>query len=86
MTEPTPILKKRAENEVAKEMKTTAMKGCDEFVRALAECVEGRLFSVAWACRGQNQELRKCMSTYVRNEELKDELTRRYVAILLCLR
>jgi COX assembly mitochondrial protein 1 len=80
MAEPTPILKKRAENEVMKEVKTAATKGCDAYVRALAECVEGRLFSVAWACQDKNQELRKCMSLIVRNQELKDELTRQYVA------
>jgi COX assembly protein 1 len=42
-------------------MKATAVKKCDEMVKAFSACCNGRLISMVWACREQNQALDDCI-------------------------
>lgn len=77
--ETVPVLKKRAESQVLNELKSLAFKACDDQIRALAECSTGRLFSVVWACRSHNNAVNECLATFSKNEELRDDLRRRFV-------
>jgi COX assembly mitochondrial protein 1 len=76
MAEPMPVLKKSAENEVMRQVKEVAKKDCGEYIRALAECVQGRMVSVAWACRASNRDLRNCMKAVVNDEKTRDDVRR----------
>lgn len=74
-----PVLRKEAERVVMQKLRTLAIEGCGDEVRAFAECASGRMFSVAWKCREQNKATKACMAKFKSNEELKRELRRRYV-------
>ena len=43
-------------------LKAQAMKDCKESAKAYAECAEGRVVSVVWACRKQFNDLNSCLS------------------------
>jgi rRNA-processing protein FCF1 len=80
---PVPILKKRSENRVVRELKKVAIKGCGAQLQALSDCSQDRLFSVAWACRRQNAAVNACLAVFSEDDELRDELRRKYVGYLL---
>jgi len=44
-----------------------ARKHCKSFIDAYVECSKDLTISVAWMCRAQNQEMRKCMTEYEAN-------------------
>lgn len=77
-TDPVPILIHKAENRVLRELRDIAVKGCDEHVKRLAECAEGKLLSVVWHCRKYSKAVDACMREFGADEALKDELRRRY--------
>jgi len=64
-------LSRREEDVLLKSTKARALKECDEQVKAFAECSSGRLFSVAWACRGKYQDLQQCMLQYTSPESMQ---------------
>lgn len=77
--DPVPILIHKAENKVIRELRDIAIKGCDEHVKVLAKCAEGKLISVVWHCRVHSKAVDACMRSYANDKALKDELRRRYV-------
>ncbi|CAN8063778.1 unnamed protein product [Agarophyton chilense] len=77
-TDPVPVLIHSAENRVTRELRDLAVKGCDEHVRRLAECAEGKLLSVIWHCRKYSKAVDVCMREFGGDEALKDELRRRH--------
>ncbi|EJD45741.1 hypothetical protein AURDEDRAFT_63969 [Auricularia subglabra TFB-10046 SS5] len=54
-------LSRREEEALLKETKARALKECDDIVKEFAQCAEGRLVSVAWACRGKWSDVQSCM-------------------------
>lgn len=76
-TEKVPILKHKAENCVMRELKEVAIRACDNEIRALAQCAEGRVLSVVWHCRSYSKAVDACMHKFAKDEPLKDELRRR---------
>lgn len=72
-----PILKNKAENRIMRELKEVAIRACDDHIRALAQCAEGRLLSVVWYCRSHSKAVDECMRKFGRDEALKDEMRRR---------
>ncbi|PXF42405.1 hypothetical protein BWQ96_07925 [Gracilariopsis chorda] len=77
-TDPVPILIHRAENRVLRELRDIAVQGCNEHVKRLAECAEGKLLSVVWHCRKYSKAVDACMREFGADEALKDELRRRH--------
>lgn len=76
-----PVLKKEAERMVMKKLRELAIEGCGDEVRAFAECASGKMFSVAWKCRDKNKAVKKCMDDFRNDEDLKNELRKRYDCI-----
>ena len=54
---------------------------CREFVEAYALCAANRLFSVAWACRGQRDMMRICLERAQGRPELIEESLAEYEVI-----
>eukprot|EP00177_Eucheuma_denticulatum_P000858 GFKZ01001552.1.p2 GENE.GFKZ01001552.1~~GFKZ01001552.1.p2 ORF type:complete len:101 (+),score=9.54 GFKZ01001552.1:171-473(+) len=76
-TDQVPILKHKAENRVMRELKEVAIRACDDHLRALAECAQGRMLSVVWHCRAHSKAIDECMRAFGQDESLKDEMRRR---------
>jgi len=73
-------LSRREEEALLKTTKTRALKECDSYVKAFADCVTGRTISAVWACRDQHEEVQKCMLNYT-NPENMDVLRAEYVRL-----
>ncbi|KAJ1981024.1 hypothetical protein H4R34_002239 [Dimargaris verticillata] len=58
------------EDKIIKEWRKQTMKECDAFVKAFAECSQGRTVSIAWACRDQNKAMNDCLRTYRTQDRL----------------
>jgi len=64
-------LSRREEDTLLKATKARALKECDAFVKAFADCATGRTISVAWACREQLKSLQDCMRQYTGPEPME---------------
>lgn len=64
-------LSRREEDTLSKTVKTRALKECDAFVRAFAECATGRTVTVTWACRDKYSALQQCMLRYTGPEPME---------------
>ena len=54
--------KRRRAWEASKEESTEV---CGAFVGDFVQCIQGRVFSVVWACRRQNAVMTQCMKNYM---------------------
>ncbi|KIJ68318.1 hypothetical protein HYDPIDRAFT_82254 [Hydnomerulius pinastri MD-312] len=54
-------LSRREEDTLLKTTKARALKECDPILKEFAQCAEGRMLSVAWACKGKYKLLQECM-------------------------
>ncbi|KAF9044835.1 hypothetical protein BDZ89DRAFT_1058933 [Hymenopellis radicata] len=57
-------LSRREEDNLLKATKSYALKKCDPVVKEFADCMTGRLISVAWACKDKLRVVEKCMIQY----------------------
>ncbi|KZV93766.1 hypothetical protein EXIGLDRAFT_612565 [Exidia glandulosa HHB12029] len=73
-------LSRREEDTLLKETKARALKECDDLVADFARCAEGRLVSVAWACRTKWTDVQTCMKQYTGPEQM-DALRARYIEL-----
>ncbi|KDN42504.1 hypothetical protein K437DRAFT_237726 [Tilletiaria anomala UBC 951] len=74
----TKALSNREQETLLKQTKADALKKCDEFVKAFADCSRGRTISVAWACRGDHKAMQGCLRQYT-SEEAMDKVRRDYL-------
>ncbi|KAL4433997.1 hypothetical protein ABPG75_000438 [Micractinium tetrahymenae] len=68
---------KRVEEALFYRLKQHGFKECRAYSDAYAECITGRVLSVAWKCRKEMKALSDCMSAHTSQLE---ELKARYVA------
>ncbi|KAJ1976093.1 hypothetical protein H4R35_002851 [Dimargaris xerosporica] len=66
-------LSAQEEDRIIKEWRKQTMKECDAFVKAFAECSQGRTVSIAWACRDQNKAMNDCLRIH-RTQDRLDEI------------
>jgi len=64
-------LSRREEDTLLKTTKARALKECDAFVKAFAECATGRTLSVAWACKANYKAVQDCMVQYTGPEAME---------------
>ncbi|KAK0456447.1 uncharacterized protein ARMOST_09115 [Armillaria ostoyae] len=63
-------LSRREEDSLLKATKAYALKQCDPVVKEFADCMSGRLISVAWACKDKLRVVEKCMIQYTGPESM----------------
>jgi len=73
-------LSRREEETLLKSTKERALKECDDLVKEFAQCAQGRLVSLSWACRSELQAMQLCMFEYTRPESM-DALRQEYVRL-----
>lgn len=78
-TDEVPILQRKAEDRIRRELRDVALKGCAREITDFAKCAQGRVLSVVWACRSLNRNVDKCMKQFANDEALQDVLRRRFV-------
>ncbi|KAJ3788988.1 hypothetical protein GGU10DRAFT_82868 [Lentinula aff. detonsa] len=64
-------LSRREEETLLKTVKAQALKECDPFVKDFADCMSGRLISVAWACKDKLKLVEACMVKYTGPEPME---------------
>ncbi|THU91739.1 hypothetical protein K435DRAFT_224018 [Dendrothele bispora CBS 962.96] len=64
-------LSRREEENLLKTVKAQALRECDTLVKAFADCMSGRLISVAWACKDQLKQVEACMVQYTGPEPME---------------
>jgi len=65
------VLSRREEETLVKTTKARALKECDAFVKAFADCTSGRTISVAWACKEPLKSVQQCMIQYTGPEPME---------------
>jgi hypothetical protein len=58
--EPKPLTNRR-KDVVRKRVYAHAFSQCRREVETFTKCMDGRMFSVVWACRPQNSEMNECL-------------------------
>ncbi|KAL7420948.1 hypothetical protein Q5752_004902 [Cryptotrichosporon argae] len=72
-------LSRREEEEIEVAAKAQAMKLCDDYIRAFADCAFGRTFTVPFVCRDKLKEAEACLKPYMSEERL-DAMKLDYIA------
>jgi len=73
-------LSRREEETLLKATKERALKECDDYVKAFAECAKGRLVSLSWACRTELRAMQSCMYEFTCPESM-EKLQKEYVRL-----
>lgn len=73
-----PILRKEAERRISERLRKVAIEGCQEEIRAFAECARGKMMAVVWDCRAENRVAKSCMQRFKENEKMRLELRREH--------
>ncbi|KZP12065.1 hypothetical protein FIBSPDRAFT_870694 [Athelia psychrophila] len=73
-------LSRREEDTLLKTTKTRALKECDVYVKAFADCATGRTISVAWACKDKYKTVQDCMVQYT-GPEAMETVRREYLRL-----
>ncbi|WVQ65074.1 hypothetical protein V865_003645 [Kwoniella europaea PYCC6329] len=63
-------LSRREDTEVLESVKSDALKVCDDYVKAFAECATGRTFTLPFVCKDKLDDMQNCMREYMTQDRM----------------